>query len=381
MYTFFNIYKDEHAKVEELLLPVYIFLAVFSKGPMGFIVPVTSIIAFLAVKKQIKTIGRYFGWRQIGILLGLCGAWFLMIYMEGGSEYLNNILFKQTVGRGVNSFHHKEPVWFYFPRMIWSFAPWSVLYLVLIWQGIRKKMFDTDTKKFFAAIITVNVVILSLISSKLDIYMLPIYPFVVYLCSSLLYHNQSSWVKAGIALPAGIMMLAFPVFIVVKPYLSYDVSNMLNYIGIAILSAAGSVAMYMLSENKLQKAVTSIGYGIISLLFVCSFTLPEFTKHIGFGDMAGAAQKRAQVEAIDNYAYYRFSTASNIDAYLGQKLERMSTVAQLDSLDCLPQKTILFVRYSEIRRDEKFRDWLSSREVGYTQGKYSWYVLGGDNLL
>lgn len=129
----------------------------------------------------------------------------------------------------------------------------------------------------------------------------------------------------------------------------------------------------MLFKNKLQNAVISTGYGIVSLLFICSFTLPGFVKYIGFGDMAAAAQEKAAVETIDSYAYYKFSTASNIDAYLGRELECVRSVARLDSLDRLPQKTILFVRYSEIRREEEFRDWINGRDTGYTQGRYSWY--------
>lgn len=377
LYTFFRIYNDEHAKIEERLLPVYIFLAIFTKGPMGFIVPVVSIVGFLMVKKQIKTIGRYLGWKQFGILLGLCGVWFLMIYLEGGSEYLNNILFKQTVGRGVNSFRHQEPMWFYFPRMLWSFAPWTLLYVVLIGQGIRRKMFDTDIKKFFAVIITVNIIVLSLISSKLDIYMLPVYPFIVYLCSALLHDNRSPWVKTAIALPAGAFILVFPVFFVVKPHLSYEINNVLNYTGIAILSVAGVMSLYMLSKNKIQNAITSTGYGMLSMLFVCSFTLPEFAKHIGFGDMAAAAQEKAKMETIDSYAYYKFETVSNIDVYLGQELECIGSITQLDSLDRLSRKTILFVKYSETCREEEFKDWINARDAGYTQGKYRWYVLGG----
>lgn len=377
LYTFFNIYRDEHAECEKWLLPVYIFLAVFSKGPMGFIVPVTSIIAFLAVKKQIKTLGRYFGWKQIGILLGLCGAWFLMIYLEGGREYLDNILFKQTIGRGINSFHHKEPLWFYVPRMAWTFAPWTLLYLVLLWRGVRNKTFNTDIKKFFATVVTVNVAVLSLISAKLDIYMLPIYPFAVYLCSILLYESPKALVvKTGIAVPAVMAMLALPVLAAVEKRLPFDMHNILIYIGVAVFSAAGAVSIQMLLKNKLTNAVASIGFGMLSMLFVSSFTLPGFTRYIGFGEMAKAAREAAAAVGVDRYAYYKFPTAQNIDVYLGHELERINSVARLDSLDRLPQKTILFVRYTEIRREDDFKDWLGSREPGWTTGKYSWYMLG-----
>ena len=95
LYIFWTIYKnDEHARIGRSVLPVFIFLALFTKGPIGLLIPVVSIISFLVLKKQIRTIGRYLGWQQWTILAGLCALWFALIYVEGGRDYLYNILFK-----------------------------------------------------------------------------------------------------------------------------------------------------------------------------------------------------------------------------------------------------------------------------------------------
>lgn len=374
LYTFFRIYKNEHAKIEENLLPVYIFLAVFTKGAMGFLIPLLSITVFLLIKKRIRTFGHYLGWKQWGILLGLCAVWFTGIYLEGGMEYLNNILFKQTIGRGINSFHHKKAVWYYFPRMLWTFTPWIFLYLVVAWKGIRRKMFTSDTEKFFATIVVSNIIMMSLISSKLDIYLLPIYPFVVYLCSALFCKtDKTRGVKATVVIPAAIFAVVFPAFLIGIKYIPYDYTGILPFLGTGILTVAGISGLILTYQNQLEKTVIHMGYGLLFTIFICSFMIPQFNHYIGLRKMAESAKEKG----IENYAYYKFFTAPNMDVYLHCPVEYIDSVEQLDSLERLPYKTILFVRNKDTRREEAFGEWTNARSANWSEGNYRWYTLGG----
>lgn len=179
--AFYRLYQGKASRSTRWMIPVYIFLAIFTKGPVGFLMPMVSIVAFLAIKKDLRHFGRYFGWGQWGVLIGLCVLWFSAVYAEGGSEYLNNILFKQTVGRGVNSFHHAEPFYYYLTHFVYALAPWSLLYLVSYVKGVKARLWKTDLEKFLVAVSVSTFVMLSLVSSKLDIYLVPAYPFMVYL--------------------------------------------------------------------------------------------------------------------------------------------------------------------------------------------------------
>ena len=150
--AFYRLYQGKASRSTRWMIPVYIFLAIFTKGPVGFLMPMVSIVAFLAIKKDLRHFGRYFGWGQWGVLIGLCVLWFSAVYAEGGSEYLNNILFKQTVGRGVNSFHHAEPFYYYLTHFVYALAPWSLLYLVSYVKGVKARLWKTDLEKFLVAV-------------------------------------------------------------------------------------------------------------------------------------------------------------------------------------------------------------------------------------
>lgn len=379
LYTFFKIYEGSHRRLDRWLLPVYIFLAIFSKGPMGFLIPVVSIYAFLAVKRDLRRAGRYFSWGQWGVLLGLCAAWFACVYIEGGNEYLNNLLFKQTVGRGVDSFHHKEPFWYYLPRMFWSFAPWIFLYIALVWQGIRRKAFTTDLQRFFATVFAATFVLLSLVSSKLDIYLLPAYPFAVYLCAPLLAANAASrWVKAAVAIPAAIFALLLPAFIFGRGFMPLEVTGTLPYIGTGLLTAGGAAAIVLLFRNKTQNAIICMAAAFIFTVFAVSFAVPQVNRHIGFGELAASAQEKAHDENIENYAYYKYDAFPNMDVFLGRPVEYVGSVGQLDSLASLPRGTILFVREKNVRREEALRQWIGERQPEWSAAGYGWYVIGGE---
>lgn len=80
----------------------------------------------------------------------LCLIWFLGVYAEGGKTYLNNLLFRQTVHRAVDAFHHKQPFWYYFKTIWHSLAPWVLFYLTVILIGFRDKLYHRDIEKFFS---------------------------------------------------------------------------------------------------------------------------------------------------------------------------------------------------------------------------------------
>ena len=177
LFTFYRIYSGEEKRRDKWLFPVYVFLAIFSKGPVGIMVPLMTTIVFLILKGEWRQIGKYWGLRTIGILIALCAVWFGSAYAEGGNEYLNNLLFNQTINRAVDSFHHKEPVWYYLIAIWYSLAPWVFLIVGLLASGLVKRIAKTDLERIFLVASLGTFVMMSLVSSKIQIYMLPAFPF------------------------------------------------------------------------------------------------------------------------------------------------------------------------------------------------------------
>lgn len=384
LFTFYRIYMRKHKPVERYLLPVYIFLALFTKGAIGFLTPVISIVAFLIIKKRIRSLGSYLGWKQWLIFAGLCGVWFTGVYVEGGGAYLHNLVFKQTVGRGINSFHHNEPVWYYFPRMLWSFAPWSLLFIALITWGILKKVNKTNLQKFFLTIITVNIIMLSLISSKLDIYLLPVYPFVVYLCSTLLteYRSNNKLLNISIGIPAVILIVTclaailFGDTILLYFTAQHYEYGIIPYLGAICLLAGSIIAFVMILKRQIIKSITALAVGFLGTLCITAFALPQFNQYAGYGEMAKSVNTYAANDPALQYASYKSSTLQNMDVYLSGNVLLVESFSNLDSLNSLNKNTILFVRNRDVLHDEELAQFVSTRYCGWKDAEYSWYLIG-----
>jgi 4-amino-4-deoxy-L-arabinose transferase-like glycosyltransferase len=150
-------------------------LAVLVKGPVGVLFPVLAAAALRAAAPEPAAGGRaHFLWGP-PFALAVIAAWLVPACVRGGESYANAILLKQNVGRAVDSFSHRRPVWYYVPYLLAGFFPWSLLLpgaLVQAWRARREQRSAYALLLFFAAAF----VIFSLISGKRGRYLLPLYP-------------------------------------------------------------------------------------------------------------------------------------------------------------------------------------------------------------
>lgn len=369
LYSFYKRYTGVAKPRERLLLPLYIFLAVFSKGPVGFIVPLCSIGVFLLVKKEIRHFGRYMGGKQWGILLGLCFLWFIAVYVEGGKTYLYNLLFNQTVNRAVDSFHHKAPFWYYFVTIWYSLAPWTLFYIAVILPGLSKKVVKTDLEKLFFIIIGTTFILLSLFSSKLDIYLLPVFPFIAYLAFLLYPKTPQKYLYASIALPAIALALVFPGLFIVLRHIDFPFPNTPPiFIASFLLSLGGIGSLIYLFKKRLLHSANIISGSILLAILTGAFALPKLNPYIGFGDLACETEKIGKAMNIDNFFFYQFRSGENIDSYLNREIRNCNST-QLVELE-KTQDFILLIRNKDLKKDYELRKITNNKEI-YIIGNYS----------
>lgn len=371
LYTFYKIYRNLHHKRDIYLLPLYIFLALFSKGPLGLIIPLLSIYIFLIFEKKFRQAGKYFSWKQWIFLLSLCLLWFIGVYIEGGKEYLNNLLFHQTINRAVNSFQHQQPFYYYAVSIWYSLAPWSLFYLVALAWGIYKKSVSTDLERFFLIIAASIFLILSLFSSKLSIYLLPAFPFLAYLAFLLLPRIPRKVVSFSIMLPAFFLLLSFPVLFFIADDLTFP-CPLLFWIAALLLTIFSGISLLFVYQKQLLKGIDFLAGGILVALFVGSFALPQVNAYIGFGEMCRKAREIAKTHHIEKYIFYNFRSGENMDAYLG-KCPLKADNSYLQTV-CEKEKFILFIREKDLLKEKEIKKLTNGKE-SYRIGKHFLFVF------
>ncbi len=206
-----------------------------------------------------------------------------MTYYEAGGDYFYNLVFHQTVGRGINSFHHARAFYYYFVSLWYEWLPWSLLCVGgMIWALLRKPDME-EVYKFFFCIVVATLFLLSCVSSKLQIYLLPAFPFVIYLTARLVQTDEGSWwVSWSLAIPESILVLTFPALLVAQHIVALPVLRLpLVMVAAAVMSLFAAVSLYQLAVKKsVADSIRILGYGVLAFLFVAGWAMPMINQYI-----------------------------------------------------------------------------------------------------
>ncbi len=324
--VFYRMYENEGREKpgDRWWFPLWIFLALFTKGPYGVMIPAVSAAVFLLLfPRKGQGLWRHcFGWRFWLVLLGLSGIWWGLVYAEGGYDYLHNLLFNQTVHRAIDSFSHKRGFFYYF----WSFghaaAPWSPLYVAVLltalaaWikrlrtcrvqraNGLAVRVAATadiarasggDLASFFLTVFLTSLLMLSCISAKLEVYLLPVYPFVVYyvLLQMPRWENRT-WARILVSVPLVVLTAALPAVVLLLPrwwpFMAL-LQGVPIYIAAVLLTAGGLYGWWRLWRRRDTAAtVCVVGLSLFAAVFFGAFHLPALNPYMGYGAVARAGQ-------------------------------------------------------------------------------------------
>ena len=334
LWTFYRMYTGEGSRRQDsLTLPLWIFLALFTKGPVGLLMPPLAIAVFLAVKRDWKGFRKYMGLKTWSIIAALSAVWLTCVWLEGGPEYINNLLFKQTVGRAVNAFTHARPFWFYLVTLLWCLAPYTLLLIGSFMASllpVRKAGAEksSDLEILFLCTIISTIAMLSSFSSKLPIYLVPVFPFCVYLFPTVLDRiGERGWMRWSVGifqillLCAGIATLLFLSGSVTIPAAAclldeYSFAREAPVVNaVILLTLANAMGTWFLIKRKsVNIPALLLSAGLFLAAFSASAVLRDLNPYIGYGSICSRVPEGTDVATIFLHR------PENIDVYTGRQI-------------------------------------------------------------
>jgi len=142
------------------------------KGPMAPVITL-ALFVFESIRKRRKPHGRDF--LALVPMIAIPLLWLVPAVVMGGEPFWREIFFKQTVGRAVGAWVHKSPPWFYVVRSPLTLMPWFFLAVVAIIAAFKR---NDDKARFGMSWVLAVFVPYTLLSSKLDVYMITLLPAV-----------------------------------------------------------------------------------------------------------------------------------------------------------------------------------------------------------
>jgi 4-amino-4-deoxy-L-arabinose transferase-like glycosyltransferase len=158
-------------------------LAVLTKGPVGLLVPLGGVLAYLALAGGLCRAWRE-AWPLRGLLLFLlvAGPWYLAMFWLHGWDYAARAR-GETIGRVLRPVTGPGgTALFYLPVLLLGFFPWSAFLPEAVVAGLRhararaRRSRAEAVSVFAAAWLVVGLVLFSLAQTRLPHYVLPLFP-------------------------------------------------------------------------------------------------------------------------------------------------------------------------------------------------------------
>jgi len=286
LFLFYCGYTDKQGgKWFYLMSYFFMGLAVLTKGPVGVIIPIIAISLFLAVEKEFSKFKEIQLLKGLLIILGTVAIWLVPACIMGGLDFTKNILLKENLGIIKNSFSHKAPFYFflqYFPR---DFLPWTFFIpsaAIYFWQ--QKRTRQTLDILFPLVWFFGGFIFLSSISSKRNIYLLPLYPAAALMmarfwCDAITaerinpHKSLSNLFRIPLYLLFGILML-FSVAALLCAVFKVSFAEFLQPAGLTIYPAClllGSVSLLGIYVTKQEVRIFAV-FSLLIILMAGVFT-------------------------------------------------------------------------------------------------------------
>ncbi|MBQ0056561.1 MAG: hypothetical protein KBT20_02790 [Bacteroidales bacterium] len=172
---------------------LFVLLAVLTKGVWGLVIPLLVTTSYLVLSGRGIKWFRVWGWRTLLVLASGIGVWLGGAYLEGGQPYIDEMLKVQPYHPLFISMHHVRP-WFYYIASVWyDSLPWGPLCMLMLVVSIVRRYrsradlpfiqrisLQTPLQNFFALTFLSTLIMLSCIPGKIDVRLLPVFPFLIY---------------------------------------------------------------------------------------------------------------------------------------------------------------------------------------------------------
>ena len=196
-------------------------LATLTKGPLGLLFPLLTTWLFLAWRGRAREFFRAGMLPGLAALIVLVFSWVVAAYFVQGPEFLHKIFYEQIFQRATKTFHHAEPWYFYLVAFPPCWLPWTLALAALplrrlfagafwrgLWAGRKSSSPEADAKAWLWFSCISGLTLLSLLSGKVVVYILPQLPPLALLLALALLDGAAPRPWRRLWTAAGLLFLA-----------------------------------------------------------------------------------------------------------------------------------------------------------------------------
>lgn len=272
-------YKKTSKKYFLYLFYLFLGLIFETKGPVGFIIPVTFITTHKIINKEKIETSIH---QLLGFLLFILvsASWFIAVVYsnEGLLDYFINTQLIDRISK--NNFKRGKPFWYYLILVPTMAFPWAIC--ILFYFKKHLKNIISEKKNDFTLLITFVILfmVLSFSTSKLILYMLPLFFIIAIFSAKYIYEVSPKIIEIISIIILSLIGIA-AIGILASSFLDFGVKT--NLISTSIISVVFSIVSIILfnkikSSNFLKPAY--LGVTLMIVLISCGNIIFGKNEHI-----------------------------------------------------------------------------------------------------
>ncbi len=156
-----------------------------AKGPVTWILPAVVFGAYVVARKRIRKVASGPLWIPVVVALLVGSPWYLMLWFQGQTDFIHEVLIRQNFYRLTDAWDHVQPWWYYLEYLWIDYLPWA-FFLPAAWWLRPKDEHEANLHTLSWWWIVGMVGFFSLSESKRAPYILPIAPAVAILAAGVI---------------------------------------------------------------------------------------------------------------------------------------------------------------------------------------------------
>jgi 4-amino-4-deoxy-L-arabinose transferase-like glycosyltransferase len=276
--TLYAFWRWQEERSPRWLIAFYgcIALAVYTKGPVGYLLPLFLVLAFYWRRGKERR-GLHLFWGTLAVVV-LILLWLIPARMgasaqtgQAADQAIAANLFRQTIGRFIFGVSKAQPPWYYLFRLPVNLLPWALfLPWVLPWVWQRRR--EGPAMRLVLSWTVPAFVFFSICVGKRELYLLPLFPALAILMARAIldlmdsdhvtWRKRTAWVWGGVLVAFG----AAPLILRQSEHADLW-SNSLVLFGLpALFFAAQTIYWTLRSPMRSLPALMAAHFGCVTVL-------------------------------------------------------------------------------------------------------------------
>ncbi len=271
------VYKQDNNRIYLYLFAVFMALGFLTKGPLILLFVLPVMISYSLVFKEQNKKFSIHTILALALFLVVGLSWYVALIREN-PEFLNYFLGTQTVDRiATDRFHRGKPIWYFIAFAPLVSLPWIPIWAYLYIPKVRTWKFKRNLSWIFGFSLALPLIVLSLSTSKLILYILPMFGLFSVWLSKLIVEASSK--QQRVIKQLGFLFYAFIALgLSIAPFLpipDIHIPKFISLVGVIL-----GLLLYYFYNRAAWEAVSQLAYsGLLSMLVLIVFSTYYYSEN------------------------------------------------------------------------------------------------------